>query len=238
MWKILSKGDIEDIWKMSGWSVSRIAYALSILMGRSLVERLSNNLYLVKASSDPIRLESIYWGLVQKMIRIYSPSGGVIWWEKALEMHLRDYSIPDVLIIYTRDTAIRVKLVDGREVHFRTLVSGVKTGKKNLWHTIMTASKSIVIPEKLYICGIDLALLEALSIRRHETWIAESGVLKFLRSYGARLDRRILGTLAQHRYIRPINRLRVISRDLGYPDIYAMTLEIIRDEWGGCYLNL
>ena len=84
-------------------------------------------------------------------------------------MHLRDYSIPDVLIIYTRDTAIRVRLVDGREVHFRTLVSGPKTGKKNLWRTIMTVSESIVFPEKLDICGIDLALLEALSIRRHET---------------------------------------------------------------------
>ncbi len=59
-----------------------------------------------------------------------------------------------------------------------------------------------------------------------------------MRSFAALLDRDILGNLTRLRYIRPLNRLRVIARDLGYSDLYAMTLEIIRDEGGGCYLNL
>ncbi len=50
----------------------------------------------------------------------------------------------------------------------RTLVSGPKTGKKNLWRTLSDNAIDIQIPEKIQICGRELALLEALSLRRHD----------------------------------------------------------------------
>ena len=142
------------------------------------------------------------------------------------------------MIVYTRDTAIRVKLSGNREVHFRTLVSGTKTGKKNLWRTIVDNSRTIDMPEKLEICGYELALLESLSLRRHDVGIEESNIVRFLRSYGTKIDRDTLGLLTRVRYIRPLNRLRVLARDLGYTDLYTITLEIIRNEGGGCYLNI
>lgn len=158
--------------------------------------------------------------------------------EKALEIHLSNYSIPDILIIYTRDTAMRIKLIDGREVHLRTLVSGPKTGRKNLWRTIADNAITIGLPEKIQICGRELALLESLSLRRHDAGVEEANIARFLRSFATTLDRDILGNLTRLRYIRPLNRLRVLARDLGYASLYTMTLEIIRDEGGGCYLNL
>lgn len=120
----------------------------------------------------------------------------------------------------------------------RTLVSGPKTGKKNLWRTLSDNATEIEIPEKIQICGRELALLESLSLRRHDAGIEEANIARFLRSFATTLDRDILGDLTRLRYIRPLNRLRVLARDLGYTDLYAMTLEIIRDEGGGCYLNL
>jgi len=72
------------------------------------------------------------------------------------------------LIVYTRNTALRVRIIDGREVHFRTLVSGTKTGKINLWRVIVDNSRLLEIPERIQICDKELALMEALSLRRHD----------------------------------------------------------------------
>ncbi|MBC7503924.1 hypothetical protein H7169_03055 [Candidatus Gracilibacteria bacterium] len=238
MGEILTKKNLIDLWLRSGGSHSRVAYAMSILLGRRVVERVASGIYLVQNETRSIEIGQKYWQIISKLIGFHTPSGGVIGGEKTLEIHLSNYSIPDVLIIYTRDTALRIKLSDGREVHFRTLVSGPKTGKKNLWRTIVDNAISVEMPEKIQICGREFALLEALSLRRHDVGIEEANIARFLRSFASQLDRDILGNLTRLRYIRPLNRLRVLARDLGYSDLYAMTLEIIRDEGGGCYLNL
>ena len=238
MWEILTKKEIIDLWLRSGGSNTRVAYAMSILLGRGVVERVASGIYLVQNETKNLEIWQKYWQIIAKLIDLHAPSGGVIGWEKSLELHLSNYSIPDILIIYTRDTALRIKMVDGREVHLRTLVSGPKTGKKNLWRTIADNAVTIEIWAKIQICGRELALLEALSLRRHDAGVEEANIARFLRAFASQLDRDTLGALTRLRYIRPHNRLRVLARDLGYTDLYAMTLEIIRDEGGGCYLNL
>ncbi len=276
MWEILTKQEITEIWSRSGGSSGRVAYAMGILLGRGVVERIASGIYLIQDEAKiihsksthmpsdsilrknpqsrrtsspaplPKELTEAYWQVIAKLIQMHAPSGGVIGWEKALEIHLSNYSIPDILIIYTRDTAIRIKLSDGREVHFRTLTSGPKTGRKNLWRTIVDHAIEINPPTPLdrgvrnwfQICGRELALLEALSLRRHDAGVEEANISRFFRSFAASIDRDILGDLTRLRYIRPLNRLRVLARDMGYTELYAMTLEIIRDEGGGCYLNL
>ncbi len=238
MWNILTKQEILDFWLRSGWSNSRIAYAMSMLLGRDIIERIASGIYMVKNQIPTTDIWKIYWTLIQKLIHIHAPSWGIIWGEKALEFHLQNYSIPDILIVYTRDIALRVRLIDNREVHFRTLVSGPKTGTKNLWRTIVDNALTIEVPEKIQICWCELALLEALSLRRHDVGIEEANIARFLRSFHSHIDREKLWLLTRVRYIRPLNRLRVLSRDLGYNDIYTMTLEIIRNEGGGCYVNL
>lgn len=237
MWEILTKKDITELWLRSGGSSSRIAYAMSILLWRSLLERLASGVYIVRGGTKSIDISAMYWQIISKLIHIHSPSGGVIGGEKALEIHLQNYSIPDILIIYTRDIAMRIKLSDGREVHMRTLVSWSKTGKKNLWRTIVDNSVEVWPLEKIHICNKELALLEALSLRLHESGIEESSIVRFLRSFHPEISRSTLGLLTRLRYIRPINRLRVLARDLGYTDLYTMTLDIIRDEGGGCYVK-
>lgn len=238
MWEILTKKEIIDLWLRSGGSNTRVAYAMCILLGRGVVERVASGIYLVQNEIGSIEIWKQYWQIIAKVIDFHSPSGGVIWWEKSLELHLSNYSIPDILIVYTRDTALRIKMVSGRELHFRTLVSGPKTGKKNLWRTIVDNAVTIEIGVKIQICGCELALLEALSLRLHDTGVEEANIARFFRSFAAQLDRDVLGNLTRLRYIRPLNRLRILARDLGYTNLYVMTLEIIRDEGGGCYLNL
>ncbi len=238
-WNLLTKEDIVRIWTLSGWSKSRVSYAMSTLLGRNLVGNISKGLYRVKGEEWRVKnMDEDYWIIVEKIIGMYSPSGGVIGWEKSLELHLQNYSIPDILIIYTRDTAQRVKLKDGREIHFRTLVSGEKTGGKNLYRILTEEVNIFSQNKKLQFLSPESSLLDALSLRRHDEWVEESNILRFLRSYHTKLRREVIWTLVRYRYIRAINRLRVLARDNGYTELYKKTLDVIRDEGGGCYLNI
>ena len=130
-----------------------------------------------------------------------------------------------------------MRLTDGRMVHFRTLLSGEKTQKKNLYSRLLRESTAherlmVVVSNK------ELALLEALSLREHEIGIPESTVLRFLEREHAELDGAILSDLVRYRYIRAMNRLRVIARDQGYDDLYQKTLQAIKWEGGGCFVSL
>jgi hypothetical protein len=69
----------------SGGSKSRTAYVMSILLGRGVVERIASGLYWVKGDrkgevggdtkSNP---NPNYWDIIACLIRIHTPSGGII----------------------------------------------------------------------------------------------------------------------------------------------------------------
>lgn len=238
MWNLLTKDELLRIWILSGWSKSRFSYVLSILLGRKIVENLARWLYIVWKSDLKAEIDQRYWDIVEKLITLHTPSGWIIWWEKALEIHLQNYSIPDILIVYTRDTQLRITLKNGREIHFRTLVSGEKTLWMNLYRILYDQSEIFTQHKKLTILWYEPALLDALSLRRHDTGIEESNILRFLKSFHTKLSREKLWILVRYRYIRALNRLRKLTKDNGYNELYQKTLDIIRDEGGGCYLNI
>ncbi len=235
---LITKEEILRIWTLSGGSKSRIAYAISLLLGRKHIENIAKGLYRIGWGENERSMDDDYWNIIEKIIVLYSPSWGIIGWEKALELHLQNYSITDILIIYTRDTAQRIKLRSGREIHFRTLVSWEKTGGKNLYRILMEGVSTFSQNKKLQFLSPEWAILDALSLRRHDVGVEESNILRFLKSHHTKLSRALLGNLVRYRYIRAINRLRVLARDNGYDELYQKTLDIIRDEGGGCYLNI
>lgn len=226
--------EIVKIWLRSWGSKNRISYALTLLQNTGEVIRVARGLYFF---GDRSGLRQSYWFIVKKLITIHAPSGAWIGGEKALEAHRYNYALPEVLILYTRDTSLRVRLVDGREVHFRTLVSWKKTGKKNLfpwfWKQCQysDALAGIALPRE------EIALLEALSLRRHDIGIAEQEILAFLHESHERLDMDVLRDIIVVRYIRAINRLRVIARDNGYTSMYQACLSLIREQGGGCFVS-
>lgn len=255
---VISKNELSRIWVLSGGSKSRLAYGMSILLGRAIILSIARDLYYIKKPRPSLRVESIptfpatktislssnnyldelYWTIVRKLISLHAPGWAIIGGEKSLELHLKNYEIPDILIIYTRNTASRIRLSNGREIHFRTLSSGAKSGKKNLYTTLLKYSIILSDPEELQILSLEASLLDSLALHRHEEGIEEWVVLRFLRQHARELDRTILWDLTRLRYIRPMNRLRRITRDNGYAELYTITLDIIKNEWWGCFLNI
>lgn len=155
-----------------------------------------------------------------------------------MEIHLRDYSIPSRLVLYTRDTQKRIQ-IGKYDIHFRTLQTGEKSGTRNMYRILSDMSEEGMIDDvSLRYLGLESSLLDVASLRIHDSGIAEALILRFLERYSSRLSRDALGELVKYRYIRALNRVRSLSKSQGYIDLYENTLDIIRKEGGGCYLNL
>jgi hypothetical protein len=45
--ELLTKKEIIEIWNRSGGSSGRVAYAMSILLGRGVVERIASGIYMI-----------------------------------------------------------------------------------------------------------------------------------------------------------------------------------------------
>lgn len=236
MWKIMRRDDIYDIWLASGGAKARFAAALTRVKYTGYISSLGGWLYHIWQGD--LDMDSHYAQIVSLLIREHAPSGAIIAHEKSLEYHLRNYEIPPLLVLYTRDIDKRVR-VGKYAFHFRTRKTGEKTGTKNMYRIYQESSMDISVDEvRLKILWLEASLLDVLSLRVHESGIEEALVLRFLEKYHKKLSREILGELVAHRYIRALNRLRSLAKEHGYMDVYTMTLDIIRREGGGCYLHL
>ncbi|PID84086.1 hypothetical protein CSB09_02945 [Candidatus Gracilibacteria bacterium] len=232
---LIQKKDLFTLWIRSGGSKSRGSYALGRLMGENRITRIARDIYFVGENMPDIY--EIYWRVVGECIRLHSPSGGYIGSEKALEIWLQNYTIPQTLVIYTRDTNARIQLVSGHKIHFRTLVSGQKSSHKNAFYPIYKRSKKIHIPLGVYVPAKEIALLEALSLRRQGSGVYDALILQFLERYADSLEKEVFAEIIPLRYIRAINRLREFARDFGYEPLYKMTVDIIRQYGGGCFVK-
>jgi hypothetical protein len=105
--------------------------------------------------------------MIAALIRLHAPSGAIIASEKSAEIHLKDYSLPDILILYTRTTEKRINLGEGRVVHFRILQSGEKKGYKSMYPLLARTSEKVVIDGVLlHILSIPASLLDMLMQHR------------------------------------------------------------------------
>lgn len=241
MWKILTKEDIIELWLRSWGSKARISYAMTILSGRDIISRIANGIYQVSGDEWSMTsrgiLDEDYWEIVRKLISIHAPGGAVVAWEKALELHLLDFSIPEILILYTRNTNLRIRLSDGKLIHFRTLVSWEKTRKRNLFSVVSEKQKYLENIANISLPSMEFSLLEALTVRRHDEWVWEYNVIRFLKRHEDKIDKDILAKLVSLRYIRAVNRLRSLAKAQGFSLVYQMCLDIIKKEGGGCFVS-
>lgn len=235
--KILTREGILELWILSWWSRGRIAYAIQQGKNHGYIVPLMRDIFYVWAILGDE--DDLYWRLVRVLIQKYAPAGAIIAWEKSMEYHLRNFSIPTVLILYTRDINKRVRLSGAREVHFRTLKSGEKKGGKNMFRLLEKYStRAIIDATELDILGLEASILDAASLRIHEVGLSEELFEKFLRQYEKRLSRESLWELVSYRYIRAANRLRAFAKSRWFTLLYEQMLDVIKKEGWGCYLNL
>jgi hypothetical protein len=249
MWKIITVQDIRDLVDPGARDIvredARVAQTVYALKGQGVIQSIRNGLYFVSDGilTDPVELvDTHYWEIVRTVIAAEAGKDYIIGGEKALELLMMDFSIPYQLIVYTRDIAKKVAISPRHEILFRTMITGEKTSRVNAFGILKKQSAPIDIKinmkwEILNVFGYEAALLDTLTIHDHEEGIAEALALKFLKRYESKLERGNFGILVSIRYIRAINRLRVIAKTHGFTRLYENALDVIKKEGGGCFVT-
>jgi hypothetical protein len=142
-----------------------------------------------------------------------------------------DYSLPERIVVYTPTTNKRIRLSEQHEVVFISAKTGKKEGYKNLFPILKRYStKQEIFSQSFSVLSPEVALLDTLTLHTHEEGVTETLVLKFLKRFHMNLNHMVLRSLVRVRYIRAINRLRVITQTHGYDEIYQLCLDTIKKE--------
>lgn len=199
-----------------------------------ILQKISSDFYLINAE-NPL---DFYWEIISKIVRENCSTGAIIAGEKSLEINIRNLAPTEKLVLYTEDFSARIQLFDGYELHFRTLATGEKTDRKNFFKILKKYSAKFGDFSNIFVPCVEISLLEALSLREQEIGKNDFLVINFLKKNHTKLNGQVFTEIVKFRYIRAVNRLRILARDSAYLLLYSATLDAIKTSGGGIFLNI
>lgn len=233
-WKIIFKEDIFDLIdpeKKPQYNtlVNKTIYRLKSIW---VLKVIRNWVYVISNKDDnelnEIDLvEKYYFELVKKYILQEVWSDYFISWKKSLEIHLKNYSIPEKIIIITRKTNKKI-IIWNYQIIFKT----ISQNGKNLYSKFSKLTKSIFIDKTPFkISCLELSLVESALISDSFEWIYIDDISKVLKKYGKFFIIENFYLIWELKYIMAFNRLKEISRPINN-NLYQVFLDIIKKNWG------
>ncbi|MCP4522746.1 MAG: hypothetical protein GY828_00845 [Candidatus Gracilibacteria bacterium] len=201
---------------------------------------LKSGVYIVPSGEDSgllhaDLLEKYYPKLLKKYITYHVGSQYCIAGKKSLEMHMKDFSIPEKVTIITRNLNKKIK-VGAYHIIFKT-ISGKDSGKKiNLFSRIFSS-----ITEKnlegisFKITGLEISLLEASLMQEVYQGIPLDLLVRVIKKYQNNFDQTIFQEIGKYKYIMSMNRLKEISKPLN-KELYSVFLDVIKKN-GGLFIG-
>lgn len=246
MWKILSIKDIWDIFDpdYSKWNkkhkteVYKLIYRLK---STNIIFPLKNWLYYINIGSDLREIDIIddnYWQIVLKIIKDETEWNYFIWWNKSLELHLKDFSIQNKLIVYTKDIQKTVQINSNYSIVFKIFNPWINSKKFSFNSLKQYLVKMQINNLNFMVAWEELALLDSLILSDNKAWIDNYLILKYLKKFEKYISREKMWEIVRIKYISSINRLRIISQKNKLDNLYKICLDIIKNEWANCFLSL
>lgn len=175
-------------------------------------------------------IEKYYLKLLKKYITKEIGSEYYISWKKALEINLKNYSIPDKIYIINRKINKKI-LVWNYQIIFKTIYWNEDWKKINLFskfknHTDIKNIDSI----DFKVSNIELSLVESCILNDINENLDINLITKTLKKYSPILRTDIFYDIAKYKYIMSFNRLKSISKNVD-EQLYIIFLDIIKKNW-------
>lgn len=233
-WKVIFKDDIFEIIdpeKKSEYNtlVNKTIYRLK---SENIIKTIRNWVYIIPDKDDEKLneidlIEKYYFNFVKKFINENVWNEYFITWKKSLEIHLKNYSIPDKLVIINRK--INKKIFIWKYcIIFKTISSsGI-----NLYSKLSKLTKSALIEwVNFKISNLELALVETSLISDNLEWIDIEILSKAIKKYSKFFEIDNFYTIGELKYIMAFNRLKEISKNID-KKLYQVFLDIVKKNWG------
>ncbi len=229
-WNILLLEDIFDILDPDKMEKNKKALykILYRLKSEKVIMTLRNSIYLIPDDED-LKLNEIdlvekyYFKLVKKYITSEVWSEYFISGKKALEINLKDFSVPNNLVVITRNTEKKVKIQD-------KIITFKKIGNKNA-NLYSKFSKYInrvsIFWTEFKISNIELSLVETALVSDNIEWVEITLLSKAIKKYSRVFVPETFYEIAKVKYIMSFNRLKEISKNID-KKTYELFLDVIK----------
>ncbi len=238
VWDIVSIVDIgliidPDYDKWSTKFSTQIYKTIYRLKSSWFLVTIKNGLFIISSWDEKINFDDYYWQIVHKLIYNECWNMYVLSGIKSLELLSKDLSAHNQLIVYTKNVS-RILHFGNYSIHLKPFISNANNKKLSFQNFIDTYSFKIMIDwVKINISNKELSLLDSLYSR---SWDSFYVVKKFLLNNHKSISRQLLWNLVKFKYITSINKLKQISKDLNFNDLYSICLDIIKIEWAHCFI--
>lgn len=233
-WKVIFSDDIFEMIdpeKKTDYKsvLNKIIYRLK---SENIIKSIRNWVYIVPDKFDEKLneldlIEKYYYNFVKKYITENVWSDYFISWKKSLEMHLKDFSIPEKLVIINRKINKKV-LIWNYVIIFKT----IKNWKTNLYSKLSKLTKTLIIDWiNFKVSSLELALVETSIISDNIDWIDIWLISKTIKKYSKFFNKEDFYYIWELKYIMAFNRLKELSKNID-KWLYEIFLDIIKKNWG------
>ena len=241
-WKVLLKSDIFEIIDPETkpcyqGRVDKYIYRLKI---EWVIISIKSWVYVVPSEEDKTLnsidlLEKYYVQLLKKYITYYAWNQYFISGKKALQFHMKDFSIPEKIYITTRNLNKKIKIGD-YEMIFKTVSGKIDTKQVNIYSrlSVFTQTKDIEGMTFKVSC-LELALVESALISDMHEWFDIGLLSKVIKKYAHVMDQKIFYTLWTYKFSMSFNRLKELSKPIA-PELSKVFLDIIKKN-GGLFIG-
>lgn len=213
--------------------VNKIIYKLK---AQKIIIPIRNWVYIVPEKWDMDLneidlIEKYFYRLLKKYITYNCRSEYYISWNKALEIHLKNFWIPEKITVVNRNISKKV-MIWNYEVIFKKISGSTKTKKENLYSRFSKMTTTVTIDDIWFkISNLELALLESCTIWDNEIWVDILLVNKALKKYSKFFNIDNFYYISEYKYNLAVNRLKELSKNIDIK-LYNIFLDIIKKNGG------
>jgi hypothetical protein len=241
-WNIVFKDDIFEIIDPEKKEVyqSKLDKTIYSLKAQWLILPIKSWVYIIPNEEDKSLnktdlLDKYYFKLLKKYITFLTGSDYYISAKKALEIHLKNYSIPDKIFIVNRSVNKKI-LVGNFEFIFKTVSWKVENKKLNLYSKFSSyVSTKNVDDIDFKVSNLELSLVESCVLTDINEDLDIQFLKKVLKKYAWDFNNSVFYEIAKYKYIMSFNRLKELSKWVD-EQLYMIFLDVIKIN-GGLFIG-
>lgn len=235
-WKVLFKEDIFEIIdpERKKKYQSKVDKTIYNLKAKGHIYSIKSWVYIVPNQEDKELnkvdlIDKYYLKLLKKYISSLVWSHYFLSWRKALEIHMKNYSVADRVVVINKDVNKKIfvwdYLIIFKTISWKDLYSKKKLNLYSKFSEFTTVKNIESIDFK--ISSLEQSLVESAILSDIEEWISLELLSKAIKKYKWVLDPHVFYELWKYKYIMSFNRLKEIAKPLD-DQLYMIFLDVIK----------
>lgn len=233
-WKVVFKNDIfemldPEMKKQNLTKVNKLIYRLS---SENIIKSIRNWVYIIPDKYDlglnEIDLiEKYYYSLIKKYITKEIGSYYYISWIKSLELHMKNFEVPDKIIVINRSLNKKV-MIWNYTIIFKTIWANYKGKKINLYSKLSKFTTILSYNNLSFrVSSLELSIVESAIISDSENGLNVGLLTKAIKKYSKVLNYDDFREIWKLKFIMSFNRLKELSKNIDKP-LSNLFLDIIK----------